>query len=135
MPNKYTKKPVIVEAVQWRGENIEEIKNFIDPNPNNGLVEYDVLVFYLDNQPVLYLDVGDWVVKDSKGNFISCTPEIFAETHKQLGISEKETDGHSSACDKISNAVKRLREMKPGQDYATGFEEGRRAAEEVNNDK
>jgi len=82
MIKKYTKKPVTVEAVQWTGKNIDEMKTFMDSSSRNGLTENDVIIFLPSNQAAVYIHVGCWLIKDD-GKFITCKPDVFAEKYSE----------------------------------------------------
>lgn len=84
---KYRKKPVVIEAVQWTGENIHEIMKLspkqleIAFNPKN----YDsneLLIFTLEG--AMTAIVGDWIIKGIKGEFYPCKPEIFEATYEAV---------------------------------------------------
>ncbi len=89
----YRKKPVVVKAVQWTGENLREVIAFTDGPPEtkshhagmmweqyedlvrkNGLKIY-TLEGKMDASP------GDWIIKGVKGEFYPCKPDIFAATY------------------------------------------------------
>lgn len=75
----YQKRPVTVEAVQWTGDNLEEIVEF-----TNGQVFWDV-----DSQNA-YLGIGvpfidgDFVVRDSTGAISLRSPDNFLATHVKV---------------------------------------------------
>jgi len=81
---KYRKKPIVVEAVQWTGENVREIHYFAKKaltwggNPGN---EYIVI-------PTLEGDMmampGDWIIRGIKGELYPCKPDIFAATYEPV---------------------------------------------------
>ena len=79
---KFKKKPVVIEAVQWTGENFAEIKNFISgPFAFGSTATGSSLVI-----PTLEGDhqasIGDWIIKGVKGEFYPCKPDIFEATHE-----------------------------------------------------
>jgi len=64
---KYRKKPVVVEAVQWNGDNYDEVSKFTN----------------VVADPKSYLDVGDWIIKEAKNVSIhSVKPDIFEQTYE-----------------------------------------------------
>lgn len=86
---KYRKKPVDINAVQWKGDNFEEIKLFA----NNSETIKQPLDF--DGKPygILYINtlegrhiakVGDYIIKGVKGEFYPCKPEIFQMTYEEV---------------------------------------------------
>jgi len=79
---KFRKKPVIIEAIQWTGDNLEIIRRFMKPDyPSWGSVgRPDSLVIHtLEGSH--YADIGDWIIKGIKGEFYPCKPDIFEQTY------------------------------------------------------
>ena len=73
---RYIKKPVVIEAVQWDGENTSEILAFCP----------DCFSYKKDEAPVLVVNtlegamtasIGDFIIKGLKGEFYPCKPDIF----------------------------------------------------------
>lgn len=77
--SKYRKKPVVIEAVRWTGENTKEINNFAYPNGVHG---NRVVIQTLEG--VMQGNVGDWIIKGIKGEFYACKPDIFAATYEPV---------------------------------------------------
>lgn len=77
---KFRKKPVIIEAVQWTGNNGQEILAFC---PNAKLHFSDKLTIpTLEGE--MTADAGDWIIKGVKGEFYPCKPDIFSATYEQV---------------------------------------------------
>lgn len=88
MSLKAKKKPVIIEYVQWTGENISEIMSFC------GSAAHDIYQINLANMPVEYsliiktlegnmrAEPGDYIIKGVYGEFYPCKPDIFKETYE-----------------------------------------------------
>ena len=77
---KYRKKPVVIDAVQWDGENIDAIARFMkwrnfDYDKINGLI-----IRTLEGQHVA--SVGDFIIKGVHGEFYPCKPDIFEKTYE-----------------------------------------------------
>lgn len=76
----YIKKPIPVEAIQWTGENFEEIKEFMR----------DVHIFMTTREelviPTLEGDMkalpGSYIIKGVKGEYYPCRRDIFEETYE-----------------------------------------------------
>lgn len=91
---KFRKKPVVIEAVQWSGNNAKELLGWAGDNGvwgadfqidiENGLVEILTL------EGVMSADVGDWVIKGIRGEFYPCKPDIFEETYELVDDSLRE---------------------------------------------
>ena len=89
---KYKKKPVIIEAIEWTGNNELEIMEFIGKDlivgkPPAGM-ERDQHVpdsAYVIVIPTLEGDMtairGDRIIKGVKGVFYPCKPDIFELTY------------------------------------------------------
>ena len=80
MARAYRKKPVVVEAVQWTGENHAEMCEFIDPEvfeikPKEGLI-----IHTLEGNH--HASPGDYIIKGVNGEFYPCKPDIFAKTYE-----------------------------------------------------
>ena len=76
---KFRKKPVVIEAVLWNGENIDEIAAFMkwrnfEHDKRNGLI-----IRTLEGQHIA--TVGDYIIKGVAGEFYPCKPDIFAATY------------------------------------------------------
>ena len=76
---KFRKKPVVIEAMLWNGDNIEEIAEFMkwrnfDHDKRNGLI-----IRTLEGQHIA--TVGDFIIKGVSGEFYPCKPDIFAATY------------------------------------------------------
>lgn len=80
---KYRKKPVIIEAVQWTGENVKEIATFMGVES----VPYDLNTRNLSIvtlEGIMEAAKGDYIIKGVQGEFYPCKPDIFAETYEEL---------------------------------------------------
>lgn len=89
---QYRKKPVVIEAIQWNGANLEELKNFVGPSLHWGTV---TLYGFTNNEQMLRViihtlegdheaKVGDYIIKGIQGEFYPCKPEIFAKTYEAV---------------------------------------------------
>lgn len=70
---KYKKKPVVIEALEWTGENFEEVKEFCKEvfgekdniNPNN-------------------IPKGSYITIDEDGYVGICGPTMFKATYEEI---------------------------------------------------
>ena len=91
MVQKYTKKPVTIEAIQWTPETMDEALTWM---PSNRLVirvlgmedsndslqwthEYSIQTLEGD----MKISDGDFIIKGVKGEFYPCKPDIFYATY------------------------------------------------------
>ena len=78
---KFRKKPVVIEAVKFSGNNYEQVKAFLGYPPqyiDQALTQ--LRIYTLEGQHVA--SVGDWIIKGVKGEFYACKPDIFAMTYE-----------------------------------------------------
>ena len=77
---KYRKKPVIVDAVQWNGENLNEVKEL------GGSREFRVgpkkSLFIHTMEGIMEGSVGDFIIRGVKGELYPCKPDIFDATYE-----------------------------------------------------
>lgn len=74
---KYRKKPVIIEAMQYTGDNIAEILKWA------GRQAYIHDALYIKTlEGDLRADVGDYIIKGVRGEFYPCKPDIFTQTYE-----------------------------------------------------
>jgi len=88
MIKKYRKKPVVIEAIKWEGDNFEQIKVFMDEyNKHNvKLAEVSQTLHIQTLEGVMIADVGNWIIKGIKGEFYPCKPDIFKETYEEVKL-------------------------------------------------
>ncbi len=76
---KFIKKPVAIEAVEWTGENIKEVMDFMEWRN----AEYDdisgLVIHTLEGNHSA--NIGDMIIKGVKGEFYPCKPDIFKSTY------------------------------------------------------
>lgn len=76
---KYQKKPVVIEAVEWRGDNINEVLGFVGlSNAEHDEVSGLVIRTLEGNHKAC---IGDYIIKGVKGEFYPCKPDIFEATY------------------------------------------------------
>ena len=90
-PSKYRKKPVVIEAIRWRGTNLKEVIDFtgLHPSANKWTWEEYEAVVAKDGFKIFTLEgahhvtVGDYVIRGVKGEFYACKPDIFWMTYER----------------------------------------------------
>lgn len=82
MIKTFVKKPVKVRAVQWTGDNYEEITDFV------GHISFpysfdkgSVIIETLEGNH--YARKGDWIIRGINGEFYLCGPDIFKKTYEE----------------------------------------------------
>jgi hypothetical protein len=92
---KYRKKPVVIEAVLWTGQNHREMWDFL-----TGKVDEYITAsgdnFYIDHNKVdggliirtlegeHLASIGDYIIKGVNGEFYPCKPDVFAKTYEKV---------------------------------------------------
>lgn len=93
MINKYKKKPVAIEAIQWTGFNLEEIKQFVGDKLDYGIIDTawevgkgrpHVLMIIKTLEGDHRCSEGDYIIKGVQGEFYPCKPDIFEETYEKV---------------------------------------------------
>lgn len=86
----YRKQPVVIEAVQIREDNDEELMMFLDKHnaPFEIVGDHELVIHTLEGD--MRASKGDWIIRGVKGEFYPCKPEIFSETYEEVpeGASE-----------------------------------------------
>ena len=90
---KYKTRPVEIEAIQWTGHNLEEIKQFVGES-----LEYDILDtawevgkgrqhIYMKIRTLegdMYVSIGDYIIKGLRGEFYPCKPDVFEKKYEVI---------------------------------------------------
>jgi hypothetical protein len=76
----FRKKPVEIEAVQYTGDNGQEICLFVGEADRNEKNQF--LIHTLEG--TMAADPGDWIIKGVKGEFYPCKPDIFEATYEEV---------------------------------------------------
>ena len=85
MAMAYRKKPVVVEAVQWTGENHAEMCEFIDPEAFEIIPRIGLVIHTLEGDH--HASPGDYIIKGVNGEFYPCKPDIFAKTYESSTLT------------------------------------------------
>lgn len=89
MINKYRKRPVEVEAIQFDGWNWREVYQFISNEPLMFTQDFrkEEYLFIDTLEGVMKASIGDYIIKGVHGEFYPCKPDIFHETYEDLNTS------------------------------------------------
>ena len=87
MVNRYRTKPYEIEAVQWKGYNLEEIEDFVG-------LSIDILeLFKSKNYFTITIkthkghcraNVDDYIIKELNGEFYACNPDEFEKKYELI---------------------------------------------------
>jgi len=87
---KYRKIPVVIEAVQWTGNNLKEVIEFtgLHSSANKWTWEQYEMVVKGQGLKIFTLEgrmdatIGDYIIKGVHGEFYPCKEDIFAKTYE-----------------------------------------------------
>lgn len=88
----FRKKPVEIQAVQWTGDNEDEIQAWtggaigfhkIDPGEHVDNPDATAALYVAANSIWLAIETGEWVIRDSKG-FYPCKADVFAASYEEV---------------------------------------------------
>lgn len=92
---RYRKKPVVIEAIQWTGENQREMFDFLtNGEKKDEYMEAFGEHFHIDHAAVKgglviktlegnhLANIGDYIIKGVAGEFYPCKPDIFEKTYE-----------------------------------------------------
>ena len=78
---KFRRRPVVVDAIQYTGENGAEIQKW-----SGGAIKVGrkgLLIWTLEGS--LWAAPGDWIIKGVEGEFYPCKPSIFEKVYEPEG--------------------------------------------------
>lgn len=95
---KYRKKPVVVEAIQYKDplcDNINDIKNFTNQSikietgigsseDGGGYPQRYTQVKIPTLEGEMIVSEGDYIIKGVNGEFYPCKPDIFHKTYEKV---------------------------------------------------
>ena len=89
---KYRKKPVVIDAIKWDGDNLKEVIEFTGLHPSvekwsweeyeQVVAEEGLKIFTLEGSHMA--TVGDMIIKGVHGEFYPCKADIFAKTYEPV---------------------------------------------------
>jgi hypothetical protein len=81
---KFRKKPVVIEAVEWTGENTLELGEWAGPAAQTWAAysDYTLRIPTLEGDHIA--SRGDMIIRGVKGEFYPCKPDIFAATYEAV---------------------------------------------------
>ncbi|HAK43702.1 MAG TPA: hypothetical protein DCM59_14615 [Clostridium sp.] len=83
---KYIKKPIVIEAVQYKGDldSIKEVIDFIGYIPQiiEGCETHHKFLKIKTLEGEHIVSEGDYIIKGVNGEFYPCKPDIFKKTYE-----------------------------------------------------
>jgi hypothetical protein len=85
---KYRKKPVVIEAIQYLGEeNISKLHDWFEESSSSRELIYnpDDNEYYIKTlEGNMKVNKGDYIIKGVKGEYYPCKPDIFKQTYEKV---------------------------------------------------
>ncbi|AQW88929.1 hypothetical protein pEaSNUABM50_00404 [Erwinia phage pEa_SNUABM_50] len=79
---KFEKLPIQIDALEWTGNNLKELKAFASPKEvkinNMGHCKIETLEGWLT------ASIGDMIIKGVQGEIYPCKPDVFALTYRKI---------------------------------------------------
>jgi hypothetical protein len=79
---RYRKKPVVIEAMQWTGDNFREITDWADDVWSKA--GQTLIIPTLEGDHTAQR--GDWIIRGVAGEFYPCKPDIFEQTYEPVSL-------------------------------------------------
>ena len=79
---KYRKKPVVIEAIQFNGENAKEIIAFCETLEQLNAQREGENIAIKTLEGTMIANIDDYIIKGVKGEFYPCKPDIFEQTYE-----------------------------------------------------
>lgn len=79
----YKTRPCVIEAIQWTGLNLEEVKDFVGESLEYDIIDTTVVSIRIKTlEGVMYASVGDYIIKGLRGEFYPCKPDVFNQKYE-----------------------------------------------------
>lgn len=79
---KFKKKPVVIDALQWTGDNLDAVLEFTKEG-NVGAVPGTKELMIDTLEGTMSCPVGHWIIRGVKGEFYACDPAIFKMSYER----------------------------------------------------
>ena len=90
---KYIKRAIEVQAIQWTGENHDEMYSFLVNGNGDSVIKPDIYNRFFKKDGTLYIDTlegymyvrkGNYVIKGIQGEYYPCDPDIFDQLYDEI---------------------------------------------------
>jgi len=83
---KYRKRPHVIEAMRWTGDNLDAIRDWAGADGIYGPIERtgQLTVTKITGDPAT-VHVGDWILPEPQpGRFLPCQPSVFEAIYEPM---------------------------------------------------
>ena len=84
----YRKRPIQVDAVQWTGSNLDEIRDLTEGSHQVSKDSASSFLFVNTLEGAMRCAIGDWLIRDDHGNFYPCWDKGFQATYEAVDVLE-----------------------------------------------
>lgn len=88
---RYRTKPFEIDAMQFTGENYDDLKMFVGPGlrfiratVGDAVGNYRCEVYSSHSSKWIPFGEGDWVIKGDDGEFYPCVDDVFRRKYEQV---------------------------------------------------
>ena len=121
MTNQYRKKPVVIEAIQYDGDNWDDIEVWTDFRAKHWRSSNVMAIETLEG--TMTANVGDWIIKGVAGEFYPCKPDIFEATYEPTTNCSKLEQTFTAKIIPPEDFPDREWTVRKGQDIVAFFKE------------
>lgn len=80
---KFRKKPVVIDAVQWDGGNLQDVASLGAARAyEQEFLSDDLVIETLEGK--MTARKGDWIIKGVVGELYPCKPDVFEKTYEPV---------------------------------------------------
>ena len=81
---KFQPRAVIIRAMQFTGENYQEILDMV-PNSSVAYDENNVICLFINTlEGRMKANLNDWIIEGLRGEYYPCKPDIFSITYEKF---------------------------------------------------
>lgn len=87
---KFRKKPVVIDAIQWTGNNEIDVTDFVgeklktNRHLQSETKDLPSIIYIPTLEGVMQAKANDWIIKGVNGEFYPCKPDIFEKTYEPV---------------------------------------------------
>lgn len=82
---RFRKKPVVIDAIQWDGNNLADVDTIADTHGAHRVFIVDQYRLAIETlEGTMTADVGDWIIRGVQGELYPCKPDIFEQTYEEV---------------------------------------------------
>ena len=82
MDRRFKTREVVIEAIEWTGENRIEVTAFTGGKAGFDFVDDQCVIETLEGS--MRADVGDMVIRGLEGEYYPCKPRIFEKKYEEI---------------------------------------------------